>query len=309
MKLIQSVIIAFFLANLLVSCTEIVPFDEFRRTGGNRYIELPAGTTNYELSGDPIGSHVVVLIHGGTIPLCIWEPQLEALRSAGFKILQYDQYGRGFSSRLKRPYSPDLYREQLLELLDSLHLTAPVSLVGPSFGGAIAVSFAAAHPGRIRSMVLASPVLNLMNSSSPLVKPMTLMAKPVLGEIAYSLLLRRKIISRGRALVPGGRKSSCDSSFVRQFTCKGTGKALLSQIRSRSYGNYREATRKVAADSLPVLLLRGKNDTEVTEAMIREVREDLPVCTFVEMENCGHGASVENPEAFNRLMIDFLQQH
>ena len=294
---------------ILLSCTETVPFDDFRRTGGNRYIELSSGTTNYELSGDPAGTHVVVLLHGGTIPLCIWDPQIDALRSAGFRILRYDQYGRGFSERVKRCYSRDLYREQLRELLDSLHLSAPVSFIGPSFGGAIAVSFAAKYPDRVRAIVLVSPVLNLFNSESPLVGPLSLLRKPLIGELAYSLLMRRKIIARGRVLIPGGKKSLCDSSFVRQFTCKGTGHALLSQIRSDTYGDYREATRKVGHDSLPVLLLRGKNDTEVTDAMIRQVREDLPECMFMEIEGGGHGAAVEVPEVFNRLVIEFLLQH
>ena len=43
--------------------------------------------------------------------------------------------------------------------------------------------------------------------------------------------------------------------------------------------------------------------------MIGEVREDLPGCTFVKIDNGGHGAAVEVPEQFNRLMIDFLLQH
>lgn len=292
-----------------LSCTEMVPYDEFRRTGGNRSIALSSGTTNYELTGDPAATHVVVLLHGGTIPLCIWDPQLQTLRDTGFKVVRYDQYGRGFSERVKAPYSRGLYREQLRELLDSLNILAPVSIIGPSFGGAIAVEFASRYPERVRSLILVSPVLNLFNSESPLVQPLKILKKPLLGEAAYALFFRRAIVSRGKKLVPGGKRSLCASSFVRQFSCKGTGYALLSQIRNDAYGSYREATKKVSSDSLPVLLLRGNNDAEVTPAMIEEVREDLPESTFRELARCGHGASVQCPDQFNRLVIEYLLQH
>lgn len=287
----------------------MVPYDEFRRTGGNRFITLSSGTTNYELTGNPAATHVVILLHGGTIPMCIWDPQVQALRDSGFKVVRYDQYGRGFSERVKAPYSRELYREQLRELLDSLNILAPVSLIGPSFGGAIAVEFASRYPERVRSLILVSPVLNLFNSESPLVQPLKILKKPLLGEVAYALIFRRAIVSRGKKLVPGGKKSACASSFVRQFSCNGTGQALLSQIRNDAYGSYREATKKVSSDSLQVLLLRGKNDEEVTPAMIEEVRVDLPASTFREIDQCGHGATVENPGVFNRMVIEYLRQH
>jgi pimeloyl-ACP methyl ester carboxylesterase len=294
---------------LMASCTEKYPFDEFRKTGGNRYIRLSDGLTNYELSGDPSGSHTVVLIHGGTIPLCIWESQMEALRNAGFKVLRYDQYGKGFSARCKTTYSRDLYLRQLAELLDSLHITSPVSLIGPSFGGAVAINFTARFPQRVRSVILVSPVLNLLNSQSPLVKPMKLLKKPLIGDLIYTLFVRAKIVARGRALIPGGKKSPCATIFARQFTCKGTRHALLSQIRSDAYGDYRDLTRSAGKTGIPILLLRGSNDAEVTEPMLAEIRADLPNCTFMEIANSGHGAATEVPEVFNRIAIDFLNTH
>ena len=295
---------------LLASCSiEMVSYDEFRKSGGERYIHLSDGYTNYELSGDPAGSHTVVLLHGGTIPLCIWQPQMTALHDSGFRILRYDQYGRGFSERCRTAYSRDLYLRQLAELLDSLHITAPVSLIGPSFGGAVAVNFAAHYPQRVRSLLLISPVLNLLNSDSPLTGPIGILRKPVIGDLLYSLFIKRKIVSRGRKLVPGGIGSKCDSLFVRQFSCKGTRHAMLAQMRSDAYGDYRDASRKVGSLPIPVLLLRGKNDTEVTAVMISQVRSDMPSCTFSEIDNSGHGATAESAEQFNRLMIEFLGSH
>ena len=85
-------------------------------------------------------------MHGATIPMWIWDPQVESLTKAGFSVLRYDLYGRGYSDRPHTEYNRDLYRSQLLELLDQLGIKEPVDLVGMSLGGAIATDFTANYP-------------------------------------------------------------------------------------------------------------------------------------------------------------------
>ena len=43
--------------------------------------------------------------------------------AAGFRVVLYDQYGRGFSDRPRAPFSIDLMRAQLAELMDHLRLS------------------------------------------------------------------------------------------------------------------------------------------------------------------------------------------
>ncbi|MBN1578914.1 MAG: alpha/beta hydrolase [Chitinispirillaceae bacterium] len=288
---------------------ESIPYEEYRKTGGNSFVEVQDGLTNYELSGDASRAHTAIMIHGGTIPLCIWEPQMAALLGAGFRVLRYDQYGRGFSDRPKTVYSQDLFLRQLKGLLDALQIFTPVTLVGPSFGGAIAVNFAAHHPERVRSIILVSPALNLINSESPLSGTIKLLRTPVIGELLYRLFIRSKIIARGRALVPGGKGSPCDTTFLNQFTCRGTQHGLFSMFRSDAYGDYRELTRKTGKLIPHILLIRGKQDTEITRKMIDEIRDDLPTAEFVEIENSGHGACSDAAEEFNRMAIEFIGKH
>ncbi len=288
---------------------ERISYEEYRKTGGNSFVKLQDGWTNYELAGDASSEHTVVLIHGGTIPLCIWEPQMEALRSSGFRILRYDQYGRGFSDRPATVYSRDLFLRQLTGLLDALRINAPVTLVGPSFGGAISINFAANYPDRTRSIVLVSPALNLIGSESSLAGSIQLLRTPFIGTLLYKLFLRNKIIARGRVLAPGGKGKPCDTTFVGQFRCRGTEHALLSFFRNDAMGNYRELTQKAGKLIPHILLVRGATDTEITAKMIEEVKADLPQCIFVEIENSGHGAATDAPGVFNKLLIDYIKSH
>ena len=284
---------------------ERIPYSDFRKSGGDSYIKLDNGWTNYELTGDATSVHTVVLIHGGTIPLCIWEPQMSPLLNAGFRVLRYDQYGRGFSDRPQTTFSRDLYVRQLKDLLDSLSITAPVTLVGPSFGGAISVQFAALYPQRVRALVLVSPALNILNSDSPLCGPLKILRMPFIGKICYRAFIRSKILSRGISLV----SPPCSDIYLNQFICIGTERALFSQFRSDAYGDYRELTRK-AGEVIPnILLIRGKSDAEITEKMIAETKSDLPSCTFVELEGGGHNPAADVANQFNKLIVDYIGSH
>jgi len=106
---------------------------------GGTYIKLSDGITHYKLEG-PDNGKVVVLVHGGTVPIWTWDKQVQALNNAGFRTLSYDKYGRGYSDRPDVTYDQDLYKRQLLELLDKLALTEPFDLVGLSLGGGTAVN-------------------------------------------------------------------------------------------------------------------------------------------------------------------------
>jgi len=128
---------------------------ERARLGGT-YIRLSDGMTHYKLEGPDAGS-IVTLVHGGTVPIWTWDKQVQALNDAGFRILSYDKYGRGYSDRPDVTYDQELYKRQLLELVDKLALKEPFDLIGLSLGGGTAVNFTAKYPDRVRKLISAHP--------------------------------------------------------------------------------------------------------------------------------------------------------
>ena len=99
--------------------------------------------TNYLESGS--GDQTVVFVHGsgpGVTAYANWRLVLPAL-AARFRVLAPDMAGFGFSERPEKgEYGLDLWADQTLGFLDALDL-GQVSLVGNSFGGAIALRIAA----------------------------------------------------------------------------------------------------------------------------------------------------------------------
>src|SRR5689334_19304890 len=123
-----------------------------RQSVSGSFVQLSKGYTHYEIGG-PENGRIVVLAAGFSVPYYIWDPTFKALTDAGFRVLRYDYYGRGYSDRpvddVAKEYKVDLHINQLTELLDKLHITGPIDLVGLSFGGSVITTFAYRYPDRV----------------------------------------------------------------------------------------------------------------------------------------------------------------
>ena len=135
------------LVQAVAGCARPVLDDAARQQAHGQFIELSDGVVHYQLAGPPQG-RTVVLVHGLITPSFIWDYNVPALTEAGFRVLRYDHYGRGFSDRPEVRYDRDLFDRQLLELLQRLNIEQPVDLVGLSMGGAVAVTFTDRHRSR-----------------------------------------------------------------------------------------------------------------------------------------------------------------
>ena len=78
---------------------------------GNIYIEWFIPDADKEIKG------TMVLVHGFSTPSFVWKGLLKQFTSAGFRVLVYDHFGRGFSERPSVPYDKGLYVETLRENL------------------------------------------------------------------------------------------------------------------------------------------------------------------------------------------------
>ncbi len=119
-------------------------------------MHLSDGFTHYEIGG-PEEGRVVVLAAGISVPYYIWDPTFAALTQAGFRVLRYDYYGRGYSDRPDIDYTQNMYVRQLSELLNAVHITQPIDLAGLSYGGSVVTSFADRFPDRVRSLIYVDP--------------------------------------------------------------------------------------------------------------------------------------------------------
>ncbi|MFI9814740.1 alpha/beta fold hydrolase [Saccharothrix variisporea] len=121
-------------------------------------LEVNGLRTHYQRmpAKNPVGEPpLVVCVHGlGYDSLASFYLTLAApVSEAGIDVLTYDLRAHGRTERPATGYTLQDFVSDLTALLDALGVDRPVHLVGNSFGGTIAFSFAAAHPHRVRSIV------------------------------------------------------------------------------------------------------------------------------------------------------------
>ncbi len=129
--------------------------DDIRASTSGSFIRLSNGFTHYELCG-PDSGQSVVLIHGFSVPYFVFDPTFNFLVSAGFRVLRYDLFGRGFSDRPYTRYNLELFVNQLKDLLCALNIKR-VNLIGLSMGGAISSAFTVSFPESVRRLILIDP--------------------------------------------------------------------------------------------------------------------------------------------------------
>ncbi|AHI01814.1 alpha/beta fold hydrolase [Kutzneria albida] len=104
---------------------------------------------------DARSAPTVVFIHGlGTDSLASFYLTLAApVAAAGINMIAYDLRGHGRTDRPATGYRVGDFVDDLAALLDELDVEGPVHLVGNSFGGTVAFSYALAHPHRVASII------------------------------------------------------------------------------------------------------------------------------------------------------------
>ena len=271
---------------------------ERERLGGT-YVNLSNGVTHYKLSG-PVDGKLAVLVHGGTAPLWTWDKQLKPLNDAGFRTLTYDKYGRGYSDRPAVTYDQELYKKQLFELLNKLGLTQSFDLIGLSLGGGTVINFTAQYPDRVDKLVLISPMINNYKAPS-IFKP------PVIGEFIARLIGIKTIVNRFVTLIgdhPDSKKYI--NLFEEQTKYEGFQQSILSMLRNDAMLDYSKAYHEVGKQDREVLLIWGTEDTEITLAMIKDIRSFIPGLQFKPVEGVGHGIVFQKFKTVNSLILDFL---
>jgi 3-oxoadipate enol-lactonase len=117
---------------------------------GERQVDIGQGRMVLHTwgSGEPL-----VLLHPLALSGQLWQPLAEALADE-FSVFAPDQRGCGGTSWDGGPFTLEDMADDLAQALDALAV-GPVHLLGMSMGGGVAMSFAARHPDRVRSLTLA----------------------------------------------------------------------------------------------------------------------------------------------------------
>jgi len=251
---------------------------------------------HYELSGKK-DAPVTVLSHSLACSLVMWDPQVEALETH-FRVLRYDTRGHGKTDAPSGKYTLDMLAEDALCLLDALHMYK-VHWVGLSMGGMIGQGIALEHPDRLLSLSLCDTAAVMPHENQP--------------------VWQEHIDTARNQGMQGLLKTTMARWFTAPYRRENAPAVQLIQRQILStpvtgYIGCSEAIRNVNyLDQLfriytPTLIIVGEEDPGTPVAASEAMHERIPNSSLVILPSAAHLSNVEQPEAFNNALIEFLQE-
>jgi pimeloyl-ACP methyl ester carboxylesterase len=248
----------------------------------------------------------LVLAHGHACGVRSWDPQLRGLTDQ-YRMIVYDARGHGLSDapRELSAYSQQHMVDDLCGLMDHLGLrTAAVG--GLSMGGNVALNFALAHPDRVSALILADTGAGSDNTARMLTR--SLQGADVLesgGIEAYvDWAMSHPAFARFASRGPEQER------FIR--SCLMTNRAHGLALSTRGVQAQRPSIYVLEAQlrglEMPVLLIVGEHD-QACVPVHAFMGRTIPKATHHVLPGAGHLTNLETPEAFNRLVAEFLDAH
>lgn len=258
--------------------------------------------TNYLEAG--ADGEPVVFIHGsgpGVTAYANWRLVLPILGER-FHCYAPDMVGFGFTERPDGvSYSLQTWVDQVLGFLDALDLKR-VTLVGNSFGGAVALRFAAMYPERLNQLVLMGSVgvpfriteaLDAVWGYEPSLETM----RQLLDYFAYSRELVNDELAKVRY------EASIRPGFQESFA------AMFPAPRQRWVDALTTPDDQIAGIAHPTLIVHGRDDKVIppaTSLRLHELIDDSELHVF---GRCGHWTQIEKAGPFAALLAEFLTRH
>jgi 3-oxoadipate enol-lactonase len=250
---------------------------------------------NYELSGRK-GAPIVVLSHSLSSSLLMWNPQMDALNPY-FHVLCYDIRGHGDSDTPSGAYTLELLGNDAIGLLDALNINQ-VHFIGLSMGGMIGQCLALNYPHRLKSLVLCDTASVIPSDAQP---------------------IWQERIDKARKK---GMEALLEETMERWFTPAFLTKysQMLALIQKQflatpvsGYIGCAEAIRKLnyldrlSEIKMPTLIMVGEDDPATPVSASVAMHERISNSKLVILPSTRHLSNVEQAEAFNTTLLNFLK--
>ena len=260
-------------------------------------ITLSPGLSIHYLDSDPSGRlPAVVLLHGLGATAESWQLQIPALTEAGFRSIAIDARGFGQSVYPGGKITIAAFAQDTAHLLQHLEIPS-AHVVGISMGGTTALELGCGYAQLVDKLVLVDTFARL-NPPSP--------AGWLYFLWRFILVQTLGVETQARAVAQHIFPHP-DQAELRQ--------ELIAQVKQAHPKAYRGSMRALAAfnrlDCLsnitaPTLVVTGSEDTTVPLNLQRQLAERIPGARQVIIPGAGHAVTVDQPEAFNRALLDFL---
>jgi 3-oxoadipate enol-lactonase/4-carboxymuconolactone decarboxylase len=239
----------------------------------------------------PPGAAPLVLLHSLGTTSGIWDAQAAEL-SRTFRVIRPDLRGHGLTTCTPGPYSMALFTDDLAALLTSLNINQ-FHLGGISIGGLIAQSFAAAHPGRVASLMLVDTALAIPPAQSWTDRAAKVRAEGI-GAIADAVLAR---------WVTQPFMDAAETHGLREMLMRTTAEGYAASAEAIAAADLTATTSNL---QLPTLIVVGDQDQATPVAAAQALNAVIAGSSLTIIKDAAHIPTVEKPKEVTAALSRFL---
>lgn len=237
----------------------------------------------------------VVMSHSLACDLHMWDEQA-AMLAKDYTVLRFDTRGHGTSDAPALAYTMEMLAEDAKGLLDALGIKS-CHWVGLSMGGMIGQAYALRYPGTFKTLVLADTASRYPPDAGAMwVERIAAVREGGMDAIVEGVL--------ARLFTPGFRSARRDvcgriEAMIRATPVEG----YVGCCNAIPKINYTSRLKEI---SCPTLIIVGEQDPATPVETAREIHAAMPGSELVIIPSACHLSNVEQPQAFDRALGEFL---
>lgn len=270
----------------------------------SHFVNVENARLHYQEFGDRTHP-TLVLIHGFTASLFVWHKVAPLLADAGFHVVAVDLVGFGYSEKPRWfDYSIPSQAHMVSRFMNTLGI-GRATLVGSSYGGAVAMNIALDHPEYVEKLVLIGTVCNDEVLSHPILRLASIRG---VGEVITPFLVdsRRMMRRRMRGTLSRSNHDLITderiSNTLRPLTAADGHHSVLATSRAWSACRLEDDAYLI---SQPTLIIWGEEDTAIGIHNGYKLHDSILHSRFVILKNCGHVPAEEKSELVADLVTEF----
>lgn len=255
------------------------------------------GSVYYETAWTDHSAPAIVLTHDGLLHRETWDAQFTTF-APHYRVTRWDRRGYGQSPVPQTPYSSI---DDLARVVRAVS-DAPATLIGCSFGSLVSLHCALDHPQLVRALVLVGPIVSGLGYSQHFLtrgghRPPAPDA-PVAAQLAYWTQTDPWIVAAGN-----------DSARQRLRALLAANPQNFRQREDLEQRPASAALERLGQLSVSTLLVVGEADIPDVHAHCGAIQASIPDASRVVLSGSGHLPHLEVPDAFNRVVLEFLDSH
>lgn len=249
------------------------PTPELPRPDRSGFAEVNGAKLFYAEFGQGIP---VLLLHGGMGNCNYWGYQIEAL-AKDYRVIAVDTRGHGRSPVASGAMSYDVLAEDAVAVMQMLELP-PAAIVGWSDGAVTGLLLAMRRPEHVARLFAFGANVSLDGMKA----------------------------GGGRTPVFASYSSRCRGEYRALSPAPDKWPKLMDGLRGMWHAELHITRAKLAAIQCPTTICEGQYDEIIRPEHAQEIARAIPGARFVMLPDVSHFAMLQNPQQFNRALLDFL---